>query len=208
MATPQPSHPAPADPDPRARYTGDMVRALNAANPHWWPRYETVDGRLLASPAPKVTHQTIVQALSLELGIHLRRFPVGQVLMSPADISFGRTDVVVQPDVFVMPADVARATRASGDWTDVTALLLACEVLGPRTRAADRGVKRQIYRRHGVPLYWIVDPDRRRVEVCTLADDALRIETRLLTWHPAGAAEPLAIDLARLFGGPGAAAGG
>ena len=33
-------------------HTADMVRALNEAEPQHWPRYETVHGELLVSPAP------------------------------------------------------------------------------------------------------------------------------------------------------------
>ena len=43
-----------------------------------------------------------------------------------------------------------------------------CEVISPATAKYDRGVKREIYAREGVPFYWIVDPVARMVEVFTL----------------------------------------
>jgi Uma2 family endonuclease len=50
-----------------------------------------------------------------------------------------------------------------------------------------------------VPVYWIVDPDERRVEVWTPRDTFPVFEHRRLVWHPIGAANPLEIDLGELF---------
>ena len=43
-----------------------------------------------------------------------------------------------------------------------------CEVVSPATAKYDRGVKREIYAREGVPHYWIVDPAARVIEVLSL----------------------------------------
>ena len=43
-----------------------------------------------------------------------------------------------------------------------------CEVISPATAKYDRGIKREIYAREGVPFYWIVDPVARMVEVFSL----------------------------------------
>ena len=79
-------------------YTADMVRAM----PDDGNRYEVVYGELLVTPSPRPWHQVVVQRLSLALGNYLEREPAGLVLSSPADISWG-PDVLVQPDVFVVP---------------------------------------------------------------------------------------------------------
>ena len=91
-------------------YTADMVRAM----PDDGNRYEVVYGELLVTPAPRPWHQVIVQRLSLALGMYVQREPVGQVLSSPADISWGR-DVLVQPDIFVVPQDEVRTLTWSRD---------------------------------------------------------------------------------------------
>ena len=103
-------------------YTADMVRAM----PDDGNRYEVVYGELLVTPAPRPWHQVVVQRLSLALGNYLERQPVGLVLSSPADISWG-PDVLVQPDVFVVPADEARTLT----WSRMRTLLLVAEVLQP-----------------------------------------------------------------------------
>ena len=37
---------------------------------------------------------------------------------------------------------------------------MVVEILSPSNRGHDLAVKRELYARHGVPEYWIVDPDR------------------------------------------------
>ena len=45
------------------------------------------------------------------------------------------------------------------------------EILSPTTAHRDRGVKRKLYDRQGVSVYWIVDPDARAVEVWTFGTE-------------------------------------
>lgn len=171
-------------------YTADMVRAL----PDDGNRYEVVYGELLVTPAPRPWHQVIVQRLSLALGNYVQREPIGLVLSSPADISWGR-DVLVQPDIFVVPHDEVRTLT----WSRMRTLLLVAEVLSPASARGDRFLKRLRYREAGVPLYWVVDGDERMVEVWTPADDFPAVERERLVWHPSGGAEPFVLSLAELF---------
>ncbi|HEX5479792.1 MAG TPA: Uma2 family endonuclease, partial [Dehalococcoidia bacterium] len=84
-------------------------------------------------------------------------------------------------------------------WSAVRHLLLAIEVLSPGSGRGDRIVKRQLYQREGVPLYWIIDIEAKAVEVWTPRARQARIEREMLTWHPAGASEPFTLPLAKLF---------
>lgn len=177
------------------RYTAEMVRDLNAREPRHWPRYETVHGRLFVSPAPRLWHQEIACRLLVALNIYLDREPAGHAMISPADVSWGRRDILVQPDVFVVP----RAEARTYDWRRIRHLLLAIEVLSRTSAHTDRVVKRTLYLEQGVPLYWIVDADARAVEVWTPGDAAPRTERNMITWHPAGAQTPFALSLAGLF---------
>ena len=171
-------------------YTADMVRAL----PDDGQRYELVHGELLGTPAPRAWHQEIVARLFEALRAYLRVHGTGHALMSPADISW-TDDTLVQPDVFVV--DLAEARTL--DWARMKTLLLAVEVLSPSTARADRFTKRRLYQEVGVATYWIVDTDRRCVEVWTPEATFPAIEWKAVTWQPAGAAEGLAISLEDLF---------
>jgi Uma2 family endonuclease len=171
-------------------YTADMVRAM----PDDGNRYEVVYGELLVTPAPRPWHQVLVLRLSLALGRYLERQPIGSLLTSPADISWG-PDVLVQPDVFVADLDQVRTLT----WSEIQTLLLVAEVLSPSTSKGDRFLKRLRYREAGVPLYWVVDGDERVVEVWTPADEFPAFERERLVWHPPGAPEPFTLSLPELF---------
>ncbi len=173
-----------------AYYTADMVRAL----PEDGNRYETVHGELLVTPAPKLWHQEIVGRLSHQLGGYLEEHPVGHVLASPADISW-RSDTLVQPDLFV--ADSAEVRTL--DWSNVKSLQLVIEVLSPTTTRYDRFTKRRLYQEVGVPVYWIVDPEDRAVEVWTPDVSLPRVEREDVTWDPEEASQPFVLVLAHLF---------
>jgi Uma2 family endonuclease len=62
------------------------------------------------------------------------------------------------------------------------------EVLSPTTTLIDRNTKRQLYARHGIPYYWIVDPEARAIEAYNLAEDGYQLATR------AFGAEPVALS--------------
>ena len=109
-------------------YTAEMVRAL----PEDGNRYEVVYGELLVTPAPRLWHQELTMRLLRGVGEYLDHEPVGHLLPSPADISWG-SDVLVQPDLFVAPLDQVRTL----DWRSVKDLLLVIEVLSPSSTRAD-----------------------------------------------------------------------
>jgi Uma2 family endonuclease len=172
-------------------WTAEMVRQL----PDDGNRYEVVYGELLVTPAPRLSHQLLVSRLTVAVARYLELEPLGIVLTSPADISWGLRDVLVQPDVFIIPPDEAR----TGDWTRLRSLPLVIEVLSPSTARADRFTKRRRYQEAGVPVYWIVDGDEQRVEVWTPDAELPTIESLRLVWHPAGAGQPFTLALAELF---------
>jgi Uma2 family endonuclease len=173
-----------------AYFTAEMVRAM----PDDGNRYEVVYGELLVTPSPRPWHQVLVHRLSVAVELYLRAEPVGMVLCSPADISWG-PDVLVQPDVFVLPPEEVRTLT----WSRMQTLLLVAEVLSPSSTRGDRFLKRVRYREAGVPLYWVVDGDERSVEVWTPADDFPTVEREQLVWHPPGAREPFRLTLEELF---------
>jgi Uma2 family endonuclease len=171
-------------------YTADMVRAL----PEDGNRYEVVYGELLVTPAPRPWHEIVQRRLLVAIDLYLKRYPIGEVLGSRADISWG-PDVLVSPDVFVVPLEEVRTL----DWSKMWNLLLVAEVLSPSSAKHDRFIKRRRYQEAGIPLYWIVDPDEQHVEVWTPADAFPRFERDQLVWRPESAAEPFSLSLAELF---------
>jgi Uma2 family endonuclease len=171
-------------------YSAEMVLALPADG----NRYETVHGELLVTPAPRPAHQRVLSELFAAIHAYLQREPVGRAFFAPADLSWA-PDLLVQPDLFVVPPEQAGITA----WAHVSRLLLAVEVVSPSTRRADRFTKRRLYQAQGVPLYWVIDPDRRLAEVWTPEARFPVTVTDRLEWRPAGTADPFGVPLARLL---------
>lgn len=171
-------------------WTAEMVRQL----PDDGNRYEVVHGELLVTPAPRFDHQLLVSRLAVAIANYLERERVGIMLTSPADISWA-PDVLVQPDVFVIP----RAEAASREWSRIRTLLVVAEVLSPSTARADRFTKRHRYQEAGVPLYWLVDGEEQCVEVWTPDAEFPVIEKHQLLWFPVGAGKAFTLALEELF---------
>jgi len=171
-------------------HSAEMVRAL----PDDGNRYETVHGELLVTPAPRLWHQEVAGRLFVSLHGYLQLHRFGHAFQSPADISWG-PEVLVQPDVFVADSQEVRSL----EWSKVKTLLLAVEVLSPSTSRYDRFTKRRLYQEVGIPLYWIVDPDQKAIEVWTPESQFPTIERERVTWKPEGADEEFVVELEELF---------
>ena len=174
-----------------AYYTADMVRAI----PDDGNIYEVVHGELLVSPAPRLWHEEISARLLETVRAYLRQQPVGLAIGSRSDLSWGLRDVLVSPDLFVVPLEEARRL----DWLTLRTVLLAAEVLSPSSIRADRFTKRRLYQERGVPLYWVIEPEERFAEIWRPEDDLPRIERQALVWTPIGASAPFTLELGDLF---------
>jgi Uma2 family endonuclease len=175
-------------------WTAREVRELIAAAPLATPRYELVDGELLVTPGPGAFHQRAVVKLIVALDAYLERERIGHVVTSPSDVEL-EPEFVTQPDVFVVP--MAEWRRVATEGMPIRELLLAIEVLSPSSSRHDRVRKRPLYQRH-VHDYWIVDLDARLFERWTPGDERPQVITETLVWHPAGAANPLTLNVAAL----------
>ncbi len=125
-------------------------------------RYELLDGTLLVTPAPSLSHQTVVPRIwrSLEDA----RPADLRVLVAPFDVVLA-DDTVLQPDVLV---------ARQGDLTErnlPAAPVLAVEVLSPSTQRIDRFLKHSRYAAAGVEHYWIIDPDEPSLTAYRLRPD-------------------------------------
>ncbi len=85
------------------------------------------------------------------------------------------------------------------EWAKMQNLLLTIEVLSPTTARYDRHTKRRLYQEVGIPVYWIVDPDEKMVEVLTPAAQFPTVERERVTWKPGGMSDEFVLDLEGLF---------
>jgi Uma2 family endonuclease len=121
-------------------------------------RYEILEGELYVTPAPSPLHQRVSKRLQRQLEGYFEARGLGEVFNAPIDLILTHHDVV-QPDLVVVvePRQVS-ARGIEG------APLLVVEVLSLSTRTQDRTVKARRYAALGIPHYWIVDPEARRIE--------------------------------------------
>ena len=176
-----------------ARITWQDVQQL----PDDGNRYEAIDGELCVTPAPSLRHQRILMRLTLALHNLLVEPGHGELFFAPTGVEFPATEEGVQPDLLFVSNQ--RRGILADQWIR-GAPDLVVEILSPTTAHRDRGVKRKLYDRQGVSVYWIVDPDARVVEVWTFGTEPGHGRfTDLLPVTLAG--EQIGeIDLAEVFG--------
>jgi Uma2 family endonuclease len=159
-----------ADPAPRTR-KGHYIYADYVS----WPaeeRWELIDGVAYdMSAAPSLQHQRVLGALFAQL-----RQQIGapcEVLLSALDVRLPeqnaaedeRTETVVQPDILVVCDPEKLDDRGCLGPPD-----LIVEILSPHTAFKDMSEKVQLYERHGVREYWIVNPVAQYVLLFVLGD--------------------------------------
>jgi Uma2 family endonuclease len=152
-----------------------------AALPADGRRHELHDGELSVTPAPAPRHQRVARNLLLQIHAHVARQHCGEVIQSPIDLILSET-TVVQPDLVYLEARALGSLTARGIETPPA---LVAEVLSPGTAQIDRGVKRDLYARHRIAHYWIVDPEARRIEAYELAAEGYRLAAALEGAAPA-----------------------
>lgn len=157
--------------------------------------YELIYGDLVVSIAPPVWHQKTVMRLTHILRDYCQREAVGHVFCVGADLSWGRRDVITQPDVFVLSLKDSGIDR----WADVHHVPLIAEVLSPSTARHDRFGKRIVYRDPREATYSIVDADNHLDDVWNPDAQFPRVERGHITWSPPGTSQPLVIVFADLF---------
>lgn len=160
-------------------------------------RYQLIDGELILSPSPTFYHQRISAVLFVELRLWAESNGAGEVVSAPMDVYFTETDLA-QPDILFISEERMhivedRYVRGAPD--------LVIEILSPSTSGLDLGAKMGLYALHGVPHYWIADPDTRttrtlRLEAGDYAEVAIFTENDVLT---SDTFPGLRIDLSQVF---------
>ncbi|MDQ3254237.1 MAG: Uma2 family endonuclease [Acidobacteriota bacterium] len=136
-------------------------------------RYELIEGELIVSRAPGLSHQRVIGNLLTNLNNYLVQNPIGVAWTTPGVI-FDEYHSVIPDIVYV--SNRRRSEIASGERITGAPELLV-EVVSPGTENArrDRIAKRQSYSKYGVQEYWIADPENRSVEIYRLRDQILEL---------------------------------
>jgi len=144
-----------------------------------WPddeRWELIEGIAYdMSPAPSRRHQGIQGEMLRQLADFLLDKPC-RVYAAPFDVTLPEYDdaedeeitTVVQPDIVAVCDEEKLNDRGCRGGPDI-----AIEIASPATGYMDRKVKRDLYEKHGVREYWIVDPEENTVMVFSLSKDGI-----------------------------------
>ena len=125
-------------------------------------RYEIIEGELFVSTSPGLTHQMVLTNLIIRIGNFLQANPIGTIVAGSGVILSNFSGVI--PD-FVFFSREQRDTIVKDDRLHGPPALMV-EILSPGSANVrrDRVVKLQLYAKHGVPEYWIVDPRKMTIE--------------------------------------------
>ena len=135
-------------------------------------RYELLNGELILFPSPREIHQFILSVLHLRIGAFARERNLGKVYFSPFDVVLSDTDVV-QPDLLFISnerTEIITPDNVQG------APDLVVEILSPATAERDRTLKLDLYLKHGVQEYWLVDPEAKTIMVLLRGESRFEVE--------------------------------
>jgi Uma2 family endonuclease len=152
-------------------------------------------GRLEILPMPSMTHQRIAARLYSALRA---------AAPAEAEVLFAGTRVRVSEDTFrepdVLYVQPGGASSDEDEFTEHAALVI--EVLSESNRDHDLDTKRREYAQAGIPEYWIVDPENRRITVLQLRGDHCEVHG---DYAPGQVAQSLLLprfspEVAKVFG--------
>jgi Uma2 family endonuclease len=140
-------------------------------------RYEVIEGELFVSRAPGLPHQIVSVNIVYEFKKYLDQQPLGIVVATPGLVLSQYSGVI--PDLVFFTH--GRGEEIISGERLVAAPDIVIEILSPGREniSRDRVAKRQLYAKHGVNEYWIVDSENRAVEIYRLISKKLELATML-----------------------------
>jgi len=112
-----------------------------------WPRLELLDGALLVSPAPRMSHQRFSRALANAMDAAV---PEDWEVLEGINVRLATGRIVI-PDLVVV------REIGEGVVTDAADVVLVAEIVSPSTGSQDRLLKPALYAVAGVPCYLRVE---------------------------------------------------
>jgi Uma2 family endonuclease len=129
--------------------------------------YEIIDGEVIPLASPTIKHQIVSRELFRRLDTQITAKRLGEILYAPLDFVIRRAPVRTrQPDLFFLSRERLH------DWAHLQdqprlefAPDLVIEILSPSDTYTYWSEKLQDYFALGVPEVWLVDVDKRAIEV-------------------------------------------
>ena len=161
--------------------TAKMDDVLTVADLELMPddgnRYEIIEGEILATRAPGLTHQSVFGNLFYSIRGYLAEKPIGEVWATPGVIFDVFNGVI--PDLVFVSAERRREIAAGERITGAPELVIEILSPGVENDRRDRLIKRQLYAKFRVKEYWIVDPASRLIHIYRLSGRILKLAATL-----------------------------
>ena len=178
------------------RYTLADYEALPEGAP-----YQLIAGSLVMSPAPIPYHQKYVGRIYALLDAFVDDHWLGETFLSPIDVYFNEMDAY-QPDIIFI---AAHRLGIIGEKNVQGAPDIIVEVLSSNAKH-DLVEKKEVYEASGVREYWIVDSERKSIDVLENVQGKFGNEFRLFSRGRSGVGsveskvlEGFAIELEYVF---------
>ncbi len=133
---------------------------------------QLIAGEIIMTPSPIPLHQSVAGHLYMQLLQYAEKNDLGQVFIAPLDVSFNEKNIF-QPDVFFIRKD---NLSIIGEKMIEGVPDLVVEVLSPSSAYHDLRTKFRVYEQSGVQEYWIVDLERKSVEVFSNSGKKFHLE--------------------------------
>src|SRR6185436_2430571 len=134
-------------------------------------RYEVIEGELLVSCAAGLRHQIVTANIVHQLMTYLEKNPIGRIVPTPGLILSKYSGVI--PDLVFYSHARGKEIIANDRLNAAPEIVIEILSPGRENISRDRIAKRQLYARHAVSEYWIVDSENRSVEVYRLQNQSL-----------------------------------
>lgn len=146
---------------------------LNAALNFYDESYEIIEGVKFMSPAANLGHSGIIMRLCLLIGNYCEDNDCGYVFSDDVDVHLPDGNYF-KPDFTVVKKENEKILDWKGNINGVPDMVV--EVLSKSTRKRDLTIKKDIYERNGVGVYWIIDPWIKSVTVYNLRDGKYELD--------------------------------
>lgn len=136
-------------------------------------RYEVIEGELFVSRAPGLPHQLVTANIIGSFLKYLEENPIGRIVPTPGLILSKYSGVI--PDLVFYSHARGKEIIANDRLNAAPEIVIEILSRGRENISRDRIAKRQLYAKHGVSEYWIVDSENRAVEVYRLTNQSLEL---------------------------------
>ena len=128
---------------------------------------EFINGEVIVHSPVKTKHWQASDFLSTLLSVYTKFKKLGSVGVEKVMITLTRNDY--EPDIVFFKNEKAALFQKNQVFFPAPDFVV--EILSSRTASKDKGIKKTDYAAHGIREYWIIDPERQRIQQFLLLND-------------------------------------